>query len=165
LRRDLGGGDCDIDIGALGHARDLGGNRGVYRHAHARRVAAQMCEQGYQDRVLRIVRCDDAPGQFGPGRIERRLRAEHALDAAQGLAQWRQQFEAARGRPHAARARRQQRIGKQMAQLAEAHAHGRLAQMQPSRHMGDIAGGEQGFKGHQQLEINAADITHGYACY
>jgi hypothetical protein len=31
--------------------------------------------------------------------------------------------------------------------------------------MGDIAGGEQGFEGHQQFEINAADITHRYACY
>jgi hypothetical protein len=31
--------------------------------------------------------------------------------------------------------------------------------------MGDIACGEQRFEGHQQLDINAADITHGYACY
>jgi hypothetical protein len=156
---------CGIDNAALGHARDLGGNRCVCRHAHARRMTAQMRKQGHQNRVLRIVRGDDAPGQFGPGRIERRLRAEHALDAAQGLALWREQFEAARGRPHAAHARRQQRIGKQIPQLSEAHAHGRLAQMQPSRDMRDIACGEQGFEGHQQLDINAADITYGYACY
>jgi hypothetical protein len=61
--------------------------------------------------------------------------------------------------------RTQQRIGKQIPQLAEPHAHGRLAQMQPSRHMRDIAFGEQGFEGHQKLDIDAADITHGYACY
>jgi hypothetical protein len=31
--------------------------------------------------------------------------------------------------------------------------------------MRDIAFGQQRFKGHQQLDIDTADITHGYACY
>ena len=72
-------------IVAAFHLRfDLRWRKLQHREARARRLGAQARQGWRQAHVLTKVRGGDAPGELGPGRVERRRRQDCALELQQG---------------------------------------------------------------------------------
>jgi DNA-binding transcriptional LysR family regulator len=71
------------------------------------------------------------------------------------------QFVGARGGPHAALRRHEQRVVEELTQLGELHAHRGLREVQALGRAGHVALGQQGVERDQQVEVDAAEIVHG----
>ncbi len=126
------------------------------------RGRAQRVQRGQHDRRLAVVGRGHAPRVRRGRRIERGGRNHRALDGFERIAQRLAQRFRARGRPHPARPRQQQRVAEQVAQFLQLHAHRRLRHVQLLGRTRDVVLGEQHVQRDEQVQVESSEIIHGY---
>ncbi len=110
---------------------------------------------------LAHIRHGDAQPPLGGGRFERLGRVRQVGQQRQRLAHRPAHALGQGGGQHAPGRAHEKLVAEGLAQPAQRIAHGRLRQVQPARHGGDVALFEQMLEHHQQIEIQFAQFVHG----
>ena len=130
----------------------IGGRHNV--QGKTRSLAAQGAQNGGKQSGLGVVAGHDPEHLPSFARDKFRARLHRAVDVRQCVAHQGRQFQGALRWRHTLRGAHQQRVAEQLAQAAQAVAHGRLGQIQLLRRLGHAALAQQRIQVDQKIQID-----------